>query len=420
MILAVDQASPYYNEKDRAGSFYSESWALTHMLSISADYRPKWGEFVKAIITGKDSAEALTSTYAKPLAAIDRDLQLHARSRTFGALTADATLPTIAKNYPVEPAPSFEVKLMLLDITTGNTFAATKEQIRQQLETLATEQPSRPEPYVQLGYLAWGPGQPAGDEVRDRFAKAYALGGRSPRMLWDYGRMIVASHPADAVRVLTELSALEPERRDVKIELAGAMLNAGQPNDTVKTLLSLKGCTPEEAVRCLSAAAVAYLRMNQREEARKTAELYLNAAKAPEDRLRAQQLLDALKRPDATLIPSAQSAPPPRSLPDDFDKPPVLAHRSAPPAIAGLTTVAGKFVEFVCGEAKQFVLVTPSGKLRFLVDDPKRIVISGRDGESVELACGVQDPITAVELGYIAAPAGSNVDGVVRLLHFGE
>src|SRR5438046_874231 len=33
VILSAGQDSPYYNEKSKAGSFYSESWALVHMLS---------------------------------------------------------------------------------------------------------------------------------------------------------------------------------------------------------------------------------------------------------------------------------------------------------------------------------------------------------------------------------------------------
>ena len=40
VLFSVDQDSPCYNERAKASIFYSESWALTHMLSLGNDYRP--------------------------------------------------------------------------------------------------------------------------------------------------------------------------------------------------------------------------------------------------------------------------------------------------------------------------------------------------------------------------------------------
>src|SRR5580693_2290288 len=40
-LLAVGPDSALYNQKTHAGLFYAESWALVHMLYLSADYRPK-------------------------------------------------------------------------------------------------------------------------------------------------------------------------------------------------------------------------------------------------------------------------------------------------------------------------------------------------------------------------------------------
>src|SRR5579864_6007542 len=37
LLTSVGHDSPYYNEKRRAGVFYAESWALTHMLVLSPD-----------------------------------------------------------------------------------------------------------------------------------------------------------------------------------------------------------------------------------------------------------------------------------------------------------------------------------------------------------------------------------------------
>jgi tetratricopeptide (TPR) repeat protein len=289
VILAVDQKSPYYNEKSDAGSFYNESWALTHMLSLSPEYRPKWNQFAKAIQDGKDSAEALPEIYGKPIAVIDQDLQFYLQGRLFLSGTFDAQLEKVNQPFPAEPAPLFDVKLMLLDLAER---PGTENETKRQIEKLSAEQPSRPEPYAQLGYLAWRRGD--NEEARKQFEKAFALGGRGTRMLWDYGQMMETRRPEEAVRVFNELTALEPARRDVRIELAAALLNAGQARDSVETILALGKCAPEEAPRCLSVAAYAYVKLNERESAADAAELLLKFAKTPEDRQRAQQILDFL------------------------------------------------------------------------------------------------------------------------------
>lgn len=422
VLLTVDQSSPYYNEAQKAGMFYAESWALTHMLSLDGDYRPKWAEFARAMIQGKDSAEALPAIYGKSIEAIGQDLQLYAQKRVFAAGIFDAKLEKIQTQYPAAPAPAFDLRLTLLEITAGNS----REQTRQQIQALATEEPSRPEPHEQLGYLLWGSGLPAGAEVRDEFAKAYELGGRSPRMLWDYGRMILSSKPDEAVQVLGELSRREPQRRDVKIEMAAAMLNAGHPSDAVNAVLDLKGCLPDEALRCVNIAAYAYLRMNQREQARAAVELYLKVAKTPEDRQKVEPLL-ALVAPPA---PAPQNARQRGGLSDspsaDADPSrPIIARRpviedpvtvrSAP---TQLPIVSGKFAELSCGKSTELVIDTGVARKRFVIDDPGKIVISGRGKDSIDLSCGPQKPSLSVELGYAPAPSGSKADGALRTLRF--
>src|SRR5258706_3864121 len=48
-LAAVDHASPWYNEPQRASVFYAESWALTHMLALSEEYRRRLRAFAGAM-----------------------------------------------------------------------------------------------------------------------------------------------------------------------------------------------------------------------------------------------------------------------------------------------------------------------------------------------------------------------------------
>src|SRR5215471_6346644 len=52
-LTSIANDSPWYNEKDRAGIFYAEAWALTHMLYLSADYRPNFDKMLRAFGEGK-------------------------------------------------------------------------------------------------------------------------------------------------------------------------------------------------------------------------------------------------------------------------------------------------------------------------------------------------------------------------------
>jgi tetratricopeptide (TPR) repeat protein len=410
VILAADRNSPYYNEKNKAGSLYDEGWALTHMLSLSAEYRPKWSQFVAAVLKGKASVEALPEVYGMPLSAIEQDLRAYIRGDRFLAGTFDARLEKVNQPFAAEAAPLFDVQLMLLDLAER---PGKEQQTEEQIEKLSAEQPSRPEPYAQLGYIAWRSGR--NQEARTQFGKAFELGGRSTRMLWDYGRMIESGNPTEAVKVLNELMALEPARRDVKIELAAALLDAGRADDSVKTLLTLGGCTPEEAPRCIGVATYAYLKLNDRTKAAGTAELYLKYAKTPEDRKRAQEVLDFLKTP---TVQATQPAPP---RTDDDPGRPTLARRPASDGAersirVPIPSASGSFVEFICDDVEKVVLDTSSGKKTFVIQDPKRITITGRENGTAELYCGPQKPVP-MRVDFKPAANGES-DGIVLTIHF--
>ena len=84
-ILAADRNSPYYNDKNKAGGLYNESWALAHMLNLGEDYRPLFPKLMDAIESGQNSRQALERVYAKPLARIENDLQGYLRGSSFQA-----------------------------------------------------------------------------------------------------------------------------------------------------------------------------------------------------------------------------------------------------------------------------------------------------------------------------------------------
>ena len=416
-ILDAGPDSPYYNEKNKAGSLYNEGWALTHMLALDTQYRPKFADVLREISGGTPSRAALEKIYGKPLSQIDKELQSYLRGGHFqGALIA-AKLERIGDDLAAQPAAQFDVDLLLtrLKDRPGNEAATEKS-----LQALIAQDPKRPEPQIDLGYLLWR--QKRGDDAREHFAKAFESGGRSPRLLWDYGRMEVSHDAQVAVRALSELLSQNPDRLEVRLELANAQLRAHAPKDAVETLKPVKRVTPQDAPRLLMLAAHANLEIGDRAAAKNAATQLMQVAQTQDQRDVADRILQSLEPPRPIAAPTRAMAPPP---PSSGDECPVIRRRERAEGSFEVATetinrpsLRGKFVELRCTDPAKLVIDTPEGRKVLMIDDPTRLVVNGNVGEKVDLSCGRQKPST-VRVEYDpSAPKNAGVDGLARVIHF--
>lgn len=295
-ILSVDHGSPYYNEKNKAGSFYNESWALCHMLITTQEYRPGLVAVMKALDQGKTSEEALTAAYGKPVNAVDTDLQTYLRGNRFVAGEFPGKLINQKQPASVEPAPAFDVKVILADLAyhPGKNKEGAARDV---LTGLISEEPSRPEPWALQGYLELQQGHTGA--AAECFEKSFALGGRGPRMLWDYGQMLLTIRPKDAVRVFNELVAIEPKRMDARIELAAAQLQDGQPVAAGQILTSvMKSLSPAEVPRFLVIGAYVDLAQGQPEAARTVVERLRQVTVTEQDKAALAEIERRLAQPE--------------------------------------------------------------------------------------------------------------------------
>jgi tetratricopeptide (TPR) repeat protein len=410
-ILMVDHNSPFYNEKNKAGSLYDEGWALTHMLMLDERYSPKFDQAIRTIHGGTPSPEALSTIYGMPLSEIDKDLQGYIRGSRFYARLYPAKLEKVTEDLTAEPAPDYDVKLILIELSSRK---GQDDETRKKLEALTVEDPKRPEPYSQLGYLVWRQGkQPEAEEF---FAKAYALGERSRRMLWDYGRMTENAHPKEAMHALGDLLEQEPGRVEVRIALAEAQLRDHQPGLTVATLTQAKSITAVDAPRLFLVAAYAYIDLQNIDEAKANVDKALRYARSDRDKADGQRLRNYLQRVSQTRA-SARSeaphiaadtvAPPPRRA---LDEPTTQIFPDKPSA-------EGTFIALQCEGQAKIILKTAAGNKTFVIEDPLKIVVVGKGGGKADLSCGEQQPV-ALRIEYDPAQPGTSADGAVRILYF--
>src|SRR5215218_4290115 len=75
-LFSVGTDSPHYNEQDKAGIFYGESWALVHYLMLGDRARQdQFKQFLQRVGRGDDAAKAIEATYGITLDTLEEELR---------------------------------------------------------------------------------------------------------------------------------------------------------------------------------------------------------------------------------------------------------------------------------------------------------------------------------------------------------
>jgi tetratricopeptide (TPR) repeat protein len=92
-LFAVDHGSPLYNESDRKGLFYAQSWALAHYLMIGSDERrPEVQRFVTMLAGGVPQHEAVGRAFNTDLAGLEKELRRYVDRGIYKYLEADVSI----------------------------------------------------------------------------------------------------------------------------------------------------------------------------------------------------------------------------------------------------------------------------------------------------------------------------------------
>ncbi|MEQ1886427.1 MAG: tetratricopeptide repeat protein [Bryobacteraceae bacterium] len=408
-ILAADHNSPYYNEKNRAGSLYNEGWALTHMLTLTNEYGPGYSKFLAEIQAGTPSQQALEKIYGKPLEAIEKSVQAYVRGDRFKGSLFDLKLQKTKEKAAAEPAPLFDVQLALTDLMNR---PGKQAETRRRLEALASEDPKRPEPHVGLGYLTWREGQAV--KAVESFEKAFALGGRNPKMLWDFGRLAGNSKPDSSIAALRALLEQEPDRRDVRLTLAEIEMSEKKATEALEALKPVKSITPEEAPRLFRLLAYANLEASNHQAARSNALRWIESTQKEDEKENAKRLVQYLDNLDRAPKPVA-FAPTAPTLTDPRPLEPRAGVELA------LPSVSGKFIEMQCdGPRTRIVVESESVPVVFTMDDPDLVTAygNGAQAEEITVTCGKQKPVD-VRVQYTQASM-RGVLGIAKRIRFDQ
>ncbi len=410
-LTAVGHDSPFYNEKRRAGVFYAESWALTHMLLLSPEYKACKSKVVPLLFEGKPAATDFPQACDRSLLEVQKDLMSYVRGSRFFAALFDVQLEKHAEAPDVDDASPLESGAVLADVLL---LAHKRAEAKARFEELAKDYPKSWEPEAGLARLAWF--YRNYDEARRHFARAAELGSTDPQLYLDYASLDAANSA-----LLRKALELRPDWQEAQYRLGLSLITEGKYQDAIDDFRRIKKVTPAQAFQFFYGLAYASYRLDQKPQAAKYIEDARKWAKAPAEISRVDQLAAFVNGNQP--VPSAARLKPPADTGDD--ERPTISRRTdeAPPAALPpkpkFESVDGTLRRLDCKGSSAVLTLESAGKqLHFAISDPSKVALRNTGTGQLEFQCGPQKP-RPVLIEYEPRPGlPPDVTGEVRAIEF--
>lgn len=395
-LTSVVPGSPIYNEGDRTGLFYAESWALAHMLFLSPEYRDNFGKFLMALHRGASAGDAAQTAFGKTgdqlfadaRSYFDRKKLVGTVFKTTPLLANDGTTPSEAVSTALD---EYDSRLILADLQVA---AGRSDLARIEYERLETQNPARKDLQQSMGYLFWGNRDNA--KSRDHLSKAFNLGGSDPQACYTLAllQMAAGDPAAQIIASLERAVAGYPGFTDALIQL-GVMRSITRQFEAAKqALLAIPAITADKAAGVYYALSNVYLQTGDLD----TARTHLATARKYIKKKEEVVLCDALS---ALLEARAKSV-------------------FAPHPGEKVVRVEGQIQAIECGPQGQKLQFRPASGDALLLDLPAKDsveIIHPGPGE-LKLQCGpVSSPRVAIEYALASAVRQGSA-GVLRSLQF--
>ena len=243
-LLTVDHTSPLYNEGSRRGTFYAQSWALVHFLTLGSPQRAGLlQQYLTATSQGEPSLEAFHTVFGNDLAAIDEEVRLYVRKFRLNALrlqfTDQITAASIARGTTVSDA---DVAGYLGDLLVGTNRL---DEARVFLTDAIAAAPHAAGAITSLGLLEFRESRP--EEALALLERAVALAPDQPAASRVLGRLLLQRAARGGLdeddlylRARSHLAharSLEPQHTTTMVMLAQAELAIDPDSDAGLQLL---------------------------------------------------------------------------------------------------------------------------------------------------------------------------------------
>jgi tetratricopeptide (TPR) repeat protein len=433
-LFGVGRDSPYYNERDKMSIFYSQSWALTHMLALGKDYSSRFAKFVAEVAAGHSTQECFQSVYGQTPADVTSALHAYVNQFSVKAAIYELKLGKSDLDPDVSEPSDLTVDLTLADLLASKKGTMAEASAR--LSELALSHPASPEVQESLAYLALDQGDRA--KAAEYFKLAMEKGSKNPEMLLAYAGVLYESGfgAAQIVPVLQLAVTIKPDYELAWFNLGLAATNAGQFGTALNAWAHIKTVKEDQAYALFSTQAYCYLRLKSPKLAKDAAERAKQYAKNADQELQVSTLLrDAESFGQQDPVRTAVSVSPatePVAEQTLAPERPVLKRdvaRELPrpdlprdvPSVrwsGDIQHVEAVAQSLDCSTSSRLLhVLVNSTKMIFELGDPKDVIVRNGSEGTIDLNCGAQKPVK-VGIFYTPSPQPEPVDGLIRELVF--
>jgi tetratricopeptide (TPR) repeat protein len=394
-------------DRDRAGLFYAQSWALTSMLFLSAEYGPRFRDFVTALSFGEPTLERFAKVFSKSIGDVMRDLHAWMDQRGVPPIR----LPGVASpstSVEVSDVPVFASRSLLAELLMASGELDRAEALYRDLER---EAPRNADIGAALGTIDLRRGDNEG--ARRQWKRAIDAGVTDASLCYRYAVLAgMAGLANDEVRpALVRAIELRPDFDDARYLLALLEKNMGQYEAAVAQLRAMRRVSPARLYDYWSILSDALNELQRHEEAKAAAVQAAGYATNPQERARAAQL--AYMSQTELAVQFARDSNGHEQMvttrvPHQSDWNPFIE------AGDDIRRVQGTLKEIDCGnKGTRFVVESGETRLRLAIEDPTRVRMRNAPSEFV---CGPQEANHVLVEFAVSNKKGT--DGVVRGMDF--
>jgi len=424
-LFSVRHDSTIYNEREKQGIFYAQSWALCHyfMFGDKNIRRPQMVEFVNLIEQGVDADRAFKQAFKADTSEIEKQLRHYVGNSQYTINTYTLASTEGEKDIAVRPISEGEAQSYL-----GNLLARTNRMDEAEVlfkQAVAAE-PELARPYEGLGFVAMRRNNYTA--ALENFKQAAGRGSKNHLAHYYYAQSLQRQAVGGITTALAQTIS-EELRTSIKLmpgfayshaALGFLSLATGQNYkegaESLKTAIRLE---PQNKHFLLNLASL-QARMHDYAAAKKTLEPLLAVDADPELKTQAES---TMKMIEYAMRPAPAPSELPRSDADRSTEPETSAPgEPAPPRLArrptlkieGAQTIRGVLVSIECKAGKWTLVVnTRDDLLRFTVSDKDQLEFYSQDPQfEGKVNCGSVNKIAYIYFKPIAGQSRFAGDAV--------
>jgi tetratricopeptide (TPR) repeat protein len=288
-LTTVERDSPYYQEPEKMLLFYSQSWALVHMLAMDPRYAAEFPKFLTAMSGGAAAGDAFAAVYHTSLPEVGAEVERYVAAKRLAPRLLNVDLRTAPlETQGIADAEKY-AEFALADVLAADPQTAADAQSR--LEALAVKYPGDPRPNESLGYLAMSAGSPK--DAAQHFANAVRSNSQDPEVLFRLAHLKLKTEgPSEEVLdLLGRVLAKDSSHYNARLELGFAAAKTGNYGLAVQALEKISSPNPEHAYVVPYTLAYCLVELRQGNRARFYAQLAAKTAANGTDRQNAAGLL---------------------------------------------------------------------------------------------------------------------------------